>query len=46
MTDDKAKPKGETTEAQAEDARPPEDLSEDELSSAAGGQDERTPSLD
>ena len=37
MTDDKKKPEDETPKAQAEDAKPAEDLSDDELSNAAGG---------
>ena len=37
MTDDKKKPEDETPKAQAEDAKPTEDLSDDELSDAAGG---------
>ena len=37
MTDDKKKPEDETPKAQAEDAKPSEDLSDDELSNAAGG---------
>ena len=36
-TDDKKKPEDETPQAQAEDAKPSEDLSDDELSNAAGG---------
>ena len=37
MTDDKKKPEDETPKAQAEDAKPSEDLSDDDLSNAAGG---------
>ena len=37
MTDDKKKPEDETLKAQAEDAQPAEDLSDDELCNAAGG---------
>ena len=37
MTDDKKKPEDETPKAQAEDAKPSEDLSDDELGKAAGG---------
>ncbi len=37
MTDDKKKPEDETPKAQAEDAKPSEDLSDEELSKAAGG---------
>ena len=37
MTDDKKKPEDETPKAQAEDAKPAEDLSDEELSNAAGG---------
>ena len=37
MADDKKKPEDETPKAQAEDAKPSEDLSDDELSNAAGG---------
>ena len=37
MTDDKKKPEDETPKAQAEDAKPFEDLSDDKLSNAAGG---------
>ena len=37
MTDDKKKPEDETPKAQAEDAKPSENLSDDELSNAAGG---------
>ncbi len=40
MTDDKKKPEDETPKAQAEDAKPSEDLSDDELGKAAGGLDE------
>ena len=41
MTDDKKKPEDETPKAQAEDAKPTEDLSDDELSNAAGGSQNR-----
>ena len=37
MTDDKKKPEDETPQAQAEDAKPAEDLSDEELGKAAGG---------
>ncbi len=37
MTDDKKKPEDEAPKAQAEDAKPSEELSDDELSNAAGG---------
>ena len=37
MTDDKKKPEDETPKAQAEDVKPSEDLSDEELSNAAGG---------
>ena len=37
MTDDKKKPEDETPKAQAEDAKPSEDLSDEELNNAAGG---------
>ena len=37
MTDDKKKPEDETPKAQAEDAKPAEDLSDEELGKAAGG---------
>ncbi len=37
MADDKKKPEDETLKAQAEDAKPSEDLSDDELGKAAGG---------
>ena len=37
MADGKKKPEDETPKAQAEDAKPSEDLSDDELSNAAGG---------
>ena len=37
MTEEKKKPKDETPKAQAEDAKPSEDLSDDELGKAAGG---------
>ena len=37
MTDDKKKPEDETPKAQAEDAKPSEDLSDEELEKAAGG---------
>ena len=39
MADDKKKPEDETPKAQAEGAVSSEDLSDDELSSAAGGGD-------
>ena len=37
MTDDKKKPDDEAPKAQAEDAKPSENLSDDELGKAAGG---------
>ena len=37
MAGDKKKPEDETTKAQAEDAKPSEDLSDEELEKAAGG---------
>ena len=37
MTDDKKKPEDETPKAQAEDAKPSEDLSDEQLGKAAGG---------
>ena len=37
MTDDKKKSEDETPKAQAEDAKPAEDLSDEELGKAAGG---------
>ena len=37
MTDDKKKPEDETPKAQVQDAKPSEDLSDDELGKAAGG---------
>ena len=37
MTDDKKKLEDETPKAQAEDAKPSEDLSDEELGKAAGG---------
>ena len=45
MTDDKKKPEDETPKAQAEDAKPTEDLSDDELSNAAGGTDDEFTNL-
>ena len=40
MTDDKKKPEDETPKAQAEDAKPSEDLSDEELNNAAGGNED------
>ena len=37
MTDDKKKPEDEAPKAQAEDAKPSEDLSDDQLNNAVGG---------
>ena len=37
MADDKKKSEDETSKTQAEDAKPSEDLSDDDLSNAAGG---------
>ena len=37
MTDDKKKPEDETPKVQAEDAKPSENLSDEELGKAAGG---------
>ena len=37
MTDDEKKPEDEIPKVQVEDAKPSEDLSDDDLSNAAGG---------